>query len=432
MSQATTKQLIKPLEAGIRGVYIPPGDKSISHRAVMIASLAKGISRIENFLPAEDCIHTIEAMQALGVSIRTGKTEVEVRGVGLNGLKPPKKEIDCGNSGTTLRLLAGILAGQPFETTLTGDASLTRRPMKRVVDPLTEMGATISGAEHGNFAPLTIQGGNLRGIYFNNKLSSAQVKSALMFAGLYAEGETVIHEPVLSRDHTERLFELFKADFEKDGNNVIVRPSKKLAGLDFRIPSDPSSAAFFIVAAIHSEDSFLTVKDVCLNPTRTGFLEVLKRMGAKIEVKVGESDYEPTGDIKCFTGFLRGTAISGKMIPRLIDELPILMVASAMASGDTVISGAKELRVKETDRIHAMCANLKALGVGVTEREDGCVIHGKAFIRGGTVPSFGDHRTAMSMAIAGLLSQEGVEIEDVDCVSTSYPGFFEDLTAFSS
>ena len=425
-------QFIKPLETGIRGFYTPPGDKSISHRAVMIASIAKGISRVTNFLSADDCLNTVQAMQALGVPIRVGKNDVEVRGVGLTGLKPADKDIYCGNSGTTMRLLMGILAGQPFETVLTGDSSLSKRPMKRVTKPLQDMGAEITGPQDADFPPLKIKGGQLQGIYFDNKLSSAQVKSALMFAGLYAKGETVIHEAVLSRDHTEHLFQLFKAEFERTEDSVIVRPTKKLVGLDFRVPSDPSSAAFFIVAAIHSEDSFLTVKDTCLNPTRTGFLEVLKRMGAKIEVKVNESDFEPTGDIKCFTSFLRGTTISGRMIPRLVDELPILMVAAAMASGETVIRGAQELRIKETDRIKAMCDNLKALGVQITEKEDGCIIHGKAFIRGGKAKSFGDHRTAMSMAIAGLLSQEGVEIEDVDCVSTSYPGFFEDLTALSA
>ncbi len=422
-------QTIKPLQAGIRGVYTPPGDKSISHRAAMIASLSKGVSRISNFLTAEDCLHTVQGLQALGVHIRVGKNEVEVRGVGLQGLNPPEKEIYLGNSGTSMRLLAGILAGQPFETVLTGDASLTKRPMKRVTQPLQEMGAEISGPDDANFPPLKIKGGKLHGIFFDNKLSSAQVKSALMFAGLYAEGETVIREKILSRDHTEKIFKLFRADFEQSEDSVIVRPTKKLIGLDFRIPSDPSSAAFFIVAAIHSDDSFLTVKDTCLNPTRTGFLEVLKRMGAKIELKVNESDYEPTGEIKCFTSFLRGTTITGKMIPRLIDELPILMVAAAMASGETVIRGAQELRVKETDRIKAMCENLRILGVEVTENEDGCVIHGRAFIRGGKVKSYGDHRTAMSMAVAGLLSQDGVEIEDVDCVATSYPGFFDDLAA---
>lgn len=427
-----TSQTVQPLQAGIRGVYTPPGDKSISHRAAMIASLAKGVSRISNFLNAEDCVHTVEALQALGVPIRLGKKEIEVRGVGVSGLKPAGKEIYLGNSGTSMRLLAGVLAGQLFETTLTGDESLSSRPMKRVTDPLREMGAEITGREDANFAPLKIKGGKLQGIYFDNKLSSAQVKSALMFAGLYAEGETAIYEKILSRDHTERLFQLFRADFERKENSVVVRPTKKLVGLDFRIPSDPSSAAFFIVAALHSEDSFLTVKDTCLNPTRTGFLEVLKRMGAKIEVKVNESDFEPTGDIKCFTSFLRGTTISGRMIPRVIDELPILMVAAAMASGDTTISGAHELRVKETDRIKAMVENLTELGVQVTEKEDGCIIHGRSFIRGGRAKSYGDHRTAMSMAIAGLLSQDGVEIEDVDCVSTSYGGFFDDLAALSA
>lgn len=425
-------QVIKPLEAGIRGVYTPPGDKSISHRTAMVASLAKGISRVTNFLMAEDCLNTVQVLQALGVPIRVGKNDIEVRGVGLNGFKQPEKELYCGNSGTTMRLMSGILAGQPFESVLTGDESLTKRPMKRVTDPLREMGAEISGPDNGNFPPLRIKGGKLQGIYFDNKLSSAQVKSALMFAGLFASGETVIRESLLSRDHTENLFKYFQADFERTEDSVIVRPSRKLVGLDFRIPSDPSSAAFFIVAAIHSEDSYLTVKDTCLNPTRTGFLEVLKRMGAKIDVKVNESDFEPVGEIKCYTGFLRGTTISGRMIPRLIDELPILMVAAAMASGETIIRGAAELRVKETDRIKAMCDNLKALGVQITEKEDGCVIHGKAFIRGGKVKSYGDHRVAMSMAIAGLLSQEGVEIEDVDCVATSYPGFFEDLAALSA
>lgn len=427
-----TNQTVQPLQTGIRGTYTPPGDKSISHRAVMLAALAKGISRVSNFLSADDCLRTVQAFQSLGVPVKLGKSEVEVRGVGLTGLKPSDKELYLGNSGTTMRLLPGILAGQPFETVLTGDESLSKRPMKRVTEPLREMGAEISGPEDANYPPLKIRGGKLRGIHFENKLSSAQVKSALMLAGLYAEGETVIREPVLSRDHTERLFQLFRADFERTEDSVIVRPTKKLIGLDFRIPSDLSSAAFFIVAAIHSEDSFLTVKDTGLNPTRTGFLEVLKRMGARIDVKVMDSDFEPIGDIKCYTSFLKGTMISGRMIPRLIDELPILMVAAAMASGETEIRGARELRVKETDRIKAMCDNLKALGVQVTEKEDGCVIHGKAFIRGGKVKSYGDHRTAMSMAIAGLLSQDGVEIEDVDCVSTSFPGFFDDLAALSA
>jgi len=426
-------KMIKPLESGIRGVYMPPPDKSITHRAIMAASIARGISRISNVLEADDCMHTISALQALGVPIKVENDEVEVRGVGFDGLQKPDKPIYVGNSGTTMRILAGILATQPFETVLTGDESLSQRPMKRIIEPLRKMGADIVGSEDGTRPPLTIKGGNLKGIEFNNELSSAQVKSALMFAALKAKGSTTITEAIESRNHTENLFDLFRADFEQGRNSVKINPTQKLSGLDFSVPNDISSAAFFIVGAIHSEDSFLTVKNVGLNPTRTGFLEVLKKMKAKIEVRLVDSgSYETVGDIKCFTSFLQGTTISGRMIPRLIDEIPILMVAAAMAQGETIIKDAKELRVKETDRIKAMCDNLKALGVQVTEKEDGCIIHGRSFIQGGKVKSYGDHRTAMSMAIAGLLSQDGVEIEDIDCVSTSYPGFFEDLEAISS
>ncbi len=429
-STATSK-FIEPIETGIRGVFTPPGDKSISHRALIVSALAKGFSHFTNFLEAEDCMCTVKALQALGVPIKVGVNEVEVRGVGLDGFQQPSEEIYVGNSGTTMRLLSGLLAAQPLEVTLSGDESLNSRPMRRIVEPLTEMGASFEGPDGASHGPLTIKGGPLKGIEFKNELSSAQVKSALMLAALSAKGDTTIVEPIESRDHTEKLFELFRADFELGRKSVTVHPTSKLIGLDFSIPSDISSAAFFIVAALLSEDSYLTVRRVGLNPTRTGFLEVLKNMGAKIDVRLVESNYEPMGDIKCFSSSLKGTTITGRMIPRLIDELPILMVAAAMASGETVIKGAEELRNKETDRIKSMCDNLKAMGVEVTEKEDGCIIHGRAFIRGGKVKSYGDHRTAMSMAIAGFLSQDGVEIEDIDCVATSYPGFFEDLEAMS-
>lgn len=412
----------------LKGEFFPPGDKSISHRAVMFGALAEGRSVYTHFLQSEDCLHTLQAFEAMGISIQLNKTagKIEIHGKGPQGLRAPKREIYLGNSGTSMRLLLGILAGQRFETVLTGDPSLSSRPMRRVTDPLKKMGAQIKGAENGNFAPLTIRGGQLNGIDFENKLSSAQVKSALLFAGLYANGKTRIHEPVLSRDHTERFLIASGAKFYKEENWLVIEKSN-LKALEGKIPGDISSAAFFIVGAAMIPGSELTVKDVCLNPTRTGLLEVLKRMGARLEIHQTQNIPEPMGNIYVQGSALKGTRITPQEIPSLIDELPILMVAMALAEGESLISGAAELRVKETDRIQSMVINLNALGADIQELPDGCILRGVPRLQGASVKSFADHRTAMSMAIASLAADGEIVIDETDSIATSFPSFFEDF-----
>jgi len=407
------------------GSYVPPGDKSISHRAILFGSLAEGESSYDNFLEAEDCLHTLEAMRQIGVQIRheQGTGRVQITGKGLHGFSAPGKELYLGNSGTSMRLLLGLLAGQRFEAVLSGDPSLSVRPMRRVTDPLKQMGAQIKGRENGNFAPLTIRGGKLRGIDFDNKLSSAQVKSALLFAGMYAEGRTIVREAVPSRDHTERFLEATGAHFQKIGNHLIIEKTEMLLPLKSRVAGDISSAAFFIVGAAMIPGSEVTVRDVGLNPTRTGLLEVLKRMGAKIETEVIQTVPEPMGTIHVQGAKLKGTGITRVEIPSLIDELPVLMVAMALAEGESLISGAAELRVKETDRIQSMVKNLKALGASIEELPDGSLIRGVEAFHGATVESFGDHRTAMSMGVASLAAKGTITVTDTDCIATSYPAF---------
>lgn len=409
------------------GSYTPPGDKSISHRAILFGSLAEGESVYENFLEAEDCLCTLEAMRGMGVEIQheKGTGRVRIVGKGLQKLSAPGRELYLGNSGTSMRLLLGILAGQRFEAVLTGDPSLSVRPMRRVTDPLKQMGAQIKGKENGNFAPLTIRGGKLRGIDFDNKLSSAQVKSALLFAGMYAEGRTIVRETIPSRDHTERFLEASGARFQKVGNHLIIEKTEMLLPMHARIAGDISSAAFFIVGAAMTPGSELTVQDVGLNPARTGLLEVLKRMGAKIETKVTQTVPEPMGTIHVEGVRLKGTGVTHEEIPSLIDELPVLMVAMALAEGESLISGAAELRVKETDRIQSMVKNLKAIGASVEELPDGSLIRGVERFRGATVESFGDHRTAMSMGVASLVATGTITVTDTACIATSYPAFME-------
>lgn len=410
-----------------RGQYTSPGDKSISHRAVLFGSLAEGESSYENFLEAEDCLHTLDAMRRMGVPIEheKGSGKVRISGKGLEKLAAPGKELYLGNSGTSMRLLLGILAGQRFEAVLTGDASLSGRPMRRVTDPLKQMGAQIKGRENGNFAPLTIRGGRLRGIDFDNKLSSAQVKSALLFAGMYAEGRTIVREAVPSRDHTERFLEAAGARFQKIGNHLVIEKTEMLLPFKARVPGDISSAAFFIVGAAMIPGSEVTVWDVGLNPTRTGVLEVLKRMGAKIETEVTQTVPEPMGTIHVTGARLKGTGITHAEIPSLIDELPVLMVAMALAEGESLISGAAELRVKETDRIQSMVRNLQAVGASIEELPDGSLIRGVEAFRGATVESFGDHRTAMSMGVASLATKGMITVTDTACIATSYPAFMD-------
>ncbi|MBI3999430.1 MAG: 3-phosphoshikimate 1-carboxyvinyltransferase [Candidatus Omnitrophica bacterium] len=417
----------------IRGEYTPPGDKSISHRLAMLGALAGGTSKFSHFLNSDDCLRTIQAFEAMGAKFQLAEkkfdTDLTVKGVGLSGLVCPRHELDLGNSGTTMRLLLGVLAGQPFKARLTGDRSLCKRPMRRVTGPLRKMGAKINGRDDANFAPLEIHGGSLTGIHWRNEVASAQVKSAILLAGLYAEGETSVGEIIPSRDHTERLLGAFGAPFKKSGLSISVRKAERLNAIEFLVPGDFSSAAFFIVAALLVPNSDLVIKQVGLNPTRIGLLEVLKTMGANLNYQVTEDRGEPVGEIRMKTSRLTGVTIDKNLIPSLIDELPILMVACALADGASIIRGAEELRVKETDRILSMATGLRAIGGRAEERADGCLIEGVSEFEGGSVSSYGDHRTAMSFLVAGLCSKRGVLVKDTDCIQTSYPSFQTDLTA---
>lgn len=411
----------------LQGEYEPPGDKSISHRAVMFGALAQGKSRFTHFLEADDTLRTIQAFRSMEVSIvlDSPSRTLEVEGKGLGGLKVPPGVLDLGNSGTTMRLLLGILAGQRFEAVLTGDDSLCSRPMKRVTCPLKQMGAQIRGRDDANFAPITIRGGGLKGIDLENTLASAQVKSAILLAGLYAEGKTRVHEKIPSRDHTERFLKAMRAPFKLEGEWFCVEKAKELNPLKTSLPGDFSSAAFFITAAAMREGFELGVKNVGLNPTRTGLLSILRRMGASLEERVKEEGLEPVGEVWIKGRRLRGVRVAPEEIPSVIDELPILMVACSLAEGESLISGASELRVKETDRIHSMAAGLNTLGGRVKELPDGCVIEGVEAFRGGRVKSFGDHRTAMALAVASLASRGEITVEDIEPVATSYPDFFK-------
>ncbi|MEA3212129.1 MAG: 3-phosphoshikimate 1-carboxyvinyltransferase [Chthoniobacter sp.] len=404
-----------------------PGDKSISHRAVMLAALANGPCVIRGFLPSEDCLCTVAAMRSLGIEIEAAdETTLIVHGK-RRVLSAPKKEIDCGNSGTTMRLLAGLLAGQPFKSRLVGDPSLSKRPMKRVIEPLTQMGAKIHAeGEHGR-PPLSIEGTKLKPIHYSTEVASAQVKSAVLLAGLFANGKTSVTEPYQSRDHTERMLEYFLVRPQKKGLTIAVHGGLTPESRDFTVPGDLSSAAFWLVAASAQPRSHLLVKNVGLNETRTGVLAVLLRMGAQVREIVETEDAEPMGTIEVRGARLKGTTIEGKEIPNVIDELPILAVAGALAQGKTSIYNAGELRVKETDRLAAIATNLRAMGAQVGETEDGLEIIGGLALRGARMDSFGDHRIAMAFAIAGLFAEGESIITNTDCVNTSYPGFYQAL-----
>ncbi len=404
-----------------------PGDKSISHRSIMLAALANGTAQITGFLPSEDCLSTMKAFQQLGVKIeRVDETTLIVHGT-RGKFTAPSGDIDCGNSGTTMRLLSGILAAQPFRSRLVGDASLSKRPMRRVMQPLAQMGARITAEGGDGRAPLVIEGGELNGIAYTSPVASAQVKSAVLLAGLFAKGTTSVTEPEQSRDHSERMLAWHVAHPRRNGLTVSVLGGQSLESRDFDVPGDISSAAFWLVAAAAQPGARLMVKNVGLNPTRTGILAVLIRMGAHVNEMIESSEGEPRGSVEVRGTRLKATTIGGKEIPNVIDELPILAVAAALAEGRTVIRDAKELRVKETDRIAAVAMNLRAFGVQVDEREDGMEIVGGCPLHGAEVESFGDHRIAMSAAILGLFSEEQTIIHDTDCVATSYPGFYETL-----
>ena len=427
----------------LRGRLRVPGDKSISHRALLFSALASGTSRLWGLADGDDVVRTRAAIEALGAKVRGGAgSEAEavvageradpvviVRGAGFDGLAEPETVLDCGNSGTSIRLLAGLLAGRPFHSVLTGDVSIARRPMGRVVDPLRAMGARIDGREGGRLAPLAIRGGGLNGMRHELPLASAQVKTALLLAGLQAAGVTEVTEPALSRDHTERLLPAMGAALEVIPGGVRVGPAPGLTPINLAVPGDPSAAAFFVVGACITPGSDLVVEDVCLNPTRIGFVEVLRRMGADVEVVVKEErGGEPVGDIRAAAGPLRATTMSGEEIPRVIDEIPALAVAAAFAAGTTEVADAAELRVKESDRIGTIAQELSQLGVAVEPKADGLVVAGGR-PHGALLKSHGDHRIAMAAAIAANACDGPSTVRGWRAVASSYPGFAADLAS---
>lgn len=402
-----------------------PGDKSISHRALMIAALSNGPCKITNFLQGEDCLSTAEALRQLGVSIEFFPDYNFVLVQGSQGkLRMPEKDIDCGNSGTTMRLLAGILAAQPFRSRLVGDASLTRRPMDRIIQPLFLMGARLLAEGENGCPPLLVEGGMLKPIAYRMPVASAQVKSAILLASLFVRGKTSIIEPVQSRDHTERMLQHFLIPICRKGSQISLHGPHIPESRDVQVPGDISSAAFWLMAAAAQPGARLLIKHVGLNPTRTGIVDILVRMGAHIREVVEQTEGgEPSGTLEIQGRQLHATIIEGKEIPNAIDEIPILAVAGALAEGKTIIHGAQELRVKETDRIAAIVTNLRAMGVNVVERDDGMEIQGNCPLQGAYIESFGDHRMAMAFAIAGLFAKGETIIEDTDCIRTSYPDF---------
>jgi 3-phosphoshikimate 1-carboxyvinyltransferase len=420
----------------LRGRLRVPGDKSISHRAVLFAALARGASRLSGLADGGDVAASRAAVEALGAKVRetngpSGEPVLVVRGAGFEGLLEPEGVIDCGNSGTSIRLLAGILAGRPFHTILTGDSSIVRRPMGRVVDPLRLMGARIDGRDGGRLAPLAIRGGGLTGMRLELAVASAQVKTALMLAGLQADGATEITEPALSRDHTERLLPALGAVLSAIPGGVRIEPAGDggLTATDLAVPGDPSAAAFFVVGACVTPGSDLVVEDVCLNPTRIGFVEVLRRMGADVEVEVKEErGGEPVGDIRAAAGPLRATTMAGAEIPSIIDEIPALAVAAAFASGTTTVADAAELRVKESDRIGTIAQELSQLGIAVETRPDGLVITGGR-PKAALLKSHGDHRIAMAAAIAANACDGPSTVRGWSAIASSYPRFAADLAA---
>src|SRR5688572_16718818 len=404
-----------------------PGDKSISHRAVMLAAMSNGPCVIRGFLASEDCLCTVAAMRALGIKIDNPEETTLIVYGNKRAFNPPPKEIQCGNSGTTMRLLAGMLAGQPFRSRLSGDASLSKRPMKRIIEPLTQMGATVRAEGANDRPPLVIEGGPLKAIHYFSPVASAQVKSAVLLAGMYANGKTTVTEPTQSRDHTERMLQYFLVRPQRDDLSVSIFGGLIPESRDFLVPGDISSAAFWLTAAGAQPGSHLLVRNVGLNPTRTGILGVLLRMGAQIHEVIESDEAEPLGSIELRGARLRGTQIGGKEIANVLDEVPILAVAGALAHGKTVISDAGELRVKETDRLAAIATNLRAMGGQVSETEDGLEIIGGAPLHGARLSSFGDHRIAMAFAIAGLFADGETTITNTECANTSYPGFYQTL-----
>ncbi|KAB3529236.1 3-phosphoshikimate 1-carboxyvinyltransferase [Alkaliphilus pronyensis] len=423
--------IVSNMISKIHGEIKVPGDKSISHRSILLGSISKGKTEITNFLKGDDCLSTIACCRKLGIKIEEKDNKISVYGNGALALKEPEDILNVGNSGTTIRLLSGILAGQEFLSIITGDSSIKKRPMARITTPLKEMGTTIDGREDGRLAPLCIRGGGLKAINYKLPVSSAQVKSAILLAGLYADGITRVIDASQSRDHTERMLKAFGGQIDIVDNTISIKKSD-LYGQAIEIPGDISSAAFFMVAAAAVPGATLKILKVGINKTRTGIIDVLKKMGAAIEIdNVYISGGEEIGDIIINGGKLFGTTIGKEIIPRLIDEIPIIAVAAALAEGKTTITGAQELKYKESNRIAAIVTEMKKLGIKISELPDGLEIEGPSIIKGGKVDSHGDHRIAMAMAICGLFTDEKVEILNSACISTSFPTFEETLKAIS-
>lgn len=404
-----------------------PGDKSISHRAVMFGSLAEGTTEVTNFLQGADCLSTIDCFRKMGISIDNTPERILIHGKGLHGLNAPATVLDAGNSGTTTRLISGILAAQPFETTLTGDASIQKRPMRRIMEPLSMMGAKIISVKGNDCAPLQITGSRLHGIHYQSKVASAQVKSSILLAGLYADGETSVTEPTISRNHSEIMLRYFGADIHTEGKTAIIRPEPKLTGQEIIVPGDISSAAYFIAAGLLIPGAEVLIKNVGINPTRDGILKVAQAMGGNITYLNKKEDGEPTADLLVKHSSLHGITIEGDIIPTLIDELPIINIMAACAEGTTIIKDAAELKVKESNRIDVMVQYLSAMGCDITGTDDGMIIHGGKSLHGTIVDSHLDHRIAMSFAIAALVADGETTIQGSDVVTISYPAFYEDL-----
>ncbi len=412
----------------LKGELTVPGDKSISHRSVMFGAIASGVTEITGFLQGADCLSTIRCFSQMGVPVENDGSRVLVRGRGLRGLLPPAQVLDCGNSGTTVRLLSGILSGQSFSSVLTGDASIQKRPMNRIIRPLSQMGADISSVSGNGCAPLAIHGQPLRGIHYQSPVASAQVKSAILLAGLYADGKTTVTEPALSRNHTELMLQYFGARTESCGATVSVEPAQELYGQKISVPGDISSAAYFIAAGLMIPGSELLIRNVGINPTRDGILRVCRMMGADITLlNENHENAEPTADLLVRSSSLKGTVIEGELIPTLIDELPVIAVMACAAEGTTIIRDAAELKVKESNRIQAVAENLAAMGADAAETEDGLIIRGGKPLHGASIACRADHRIAMSFAVAALWADGETVIEDSSCVNISYPGFFRQL-----
>lgn len=416
----------------LKGEVTIPGDKSISHRAVMLGSLAKGTTEITNFLQGQDCLSTIRCFSQMGISIENNGDTVLVHGNGLRGLKKPVEILDVGNSGTTTRLISGILSATDFDVSITGDSSIQKRPMGRIITPLTMMGAKIESMNGNECAPLRIVGSKLIGIHYHSEVASAQVKSAILLAGLYADGETSVTEPYVSRNHTELMFQYFGVDLRTDNTTVTVKPAEDLTSRKVTVPGDISSAAYFIVAGLIVPNSEIRIKNVGINQTRDGIIKVCKQMGANIELEnIIDTNGEPTADIIVRSSELNGSVIGGGIIPTLIDELPIIAILATVAKGKTIIKDASELKVKESNRIDVMVKNLSLMGVDVIGTEDGMIINGGNTLRGATIDSKLDHRIAMSFAIAALIADGQTEILGAECVNISYPNFYSDLKELS-